>query len=124
MPESFASTKPLRRVEDQHAGAGAVEEIGPAVAVDVADGQRVALDGRPPMPSVPRPTLSETSSKAQVTTGAGLRLGERSRRPSRRSPWQTFISSWFLPGFELQGELVLIGLAGRGGRSAPGAACR
>ena len=45
MPGSFASTKPLRRVEHQHAGAGAVEEVGPAVAVDVADGQRVALDG-------------------------------------------------------------------------------
>ena len=34
----------LGRVQDEHAGAGAVEEVGPAVAVHVADGQRVALD--------------------------------------------------------------------------------
>ena len=45
MPVSFASTKPLRRVQHEHAGAGPVEEIGPAVAVDIAHRQRVALDG-------------------------------------------------------------------------------
>ena len=33
------------RVQCQQARAGAVEEIGPAVAIDVANGQRVALDG-------------------------------------------------------------------------------
>src|SRR5262249_52090007 len=35
--------KAFWRVEDENTGAGAVEEIGPAVAVDVAHGQRVAL---------------------------------------------------------------------------------
>src|SRR5262249_13489697 len=42
--ELEARLAPLFRIEEEHALAGAVEHVGPAVAVDVGDGQRVALD--------------------------------------------------------------------------------
>ena len=50
-------------VEEEHAAARTVEEIGPAVAVDVAHGQGIALEPLPAMPSGPKPTSVETSTK-------------------------------------------------------------
>ena len=107
------------------AGAGAVEEVGPAVAVDVARRSSVspltsAADARP---GRGRPA-SDTSSNASPSAGGPAAGRRRSRTPSRRPPGTIFSSSVVLAGLELERQRGPGPARRRAGRSRRGSSRR
>ena len=85
-------------------GAGAVEEVGLAVAVEVGDRERVALHvGRESV----RPEVPTRPTRRRTTVPAGRRrCPVRKKNPHSPSTLHIFIKQRVLPRLELQHELA------------------